>query len=311
MKFPNFFIVGAARCGTTSLYNYLKQHPQIYMSPIKEPHFFSTDFEIEKMDPVYLKNKIIDFEKYFSKKPLEERHIAHIKEERYYYKLFEDVKNEIAVGEASTGYLYSKVAAKNIRDKIPNAKIIIILRNPIERAYSHYLMDLNKGIISGEFLKEVIRDYEKPIKGWGITHLYIDLGLYYEQVKRYLDIFPVEQVKIILFEDLKNNFQKVFSEICNFLEVKVINLDTHKKYNVSIFPKYPKLNKILKRFYLAGIFSKILPYSFKVQVKNVLYNRKISSLKINEKKFLLDIFYEDIKKLEDLIQKDLSNWYIL
>lgn len=309
MKYPNFFIVGAARCGTTSLYNYLQQHPQVYMSPIKEPHFFSTDFKIEEMDPVYLKNKIIDFEKYFSYKPLKKLHITHITKEEYYYKLFEDVKNEKAIGEASTGYLYSKVAAKNIKEKIPHAKIIIILRDPIERAFSHYLMDLNAGLISGDFIEEVLKDYNRVPKGWGITHLYIDLGLYYKQVKRYLDIFPKENIKIIIFEEMKANFQKIFQEICKFLEIDIINLNVNKKYNVSRLPKYPKLNKILKRTYINNLVSKILPVTFKTYIKRFLYKKNIRPLSLEEKKFLIKYFYRDIKMLENLIQRDLSIWY--
>jgi len=118
------------------------------------------------MDPVYLKNKIIDFEKYFSSKPLKKLHITHITKEEYYYKLFEDVRNEKAIGGAGRLSLF-KSSSKNIKEKVPHAKIIIILRDPIKRAFSHYLMDLNTGLISGDFIEEVLKDYNRFPKGWG------------------------------------------------------------------------------------------------------------------------------------------------
>ena len=117
---PNFFIVGAPRSGTTFLYHYLNQISGIFMCPVKEPNYFAAS-----INP---KRKLI--------KP--------IRSKEKYLKLFENVENETAIGEASPTYLWDPQAPKLIHEKIPNAKFIFILRNPIERAFSHYLFLLNR-----------------------------------------------------------------------------------------------------------------------------------------------------------------------
>ncbi|WP_353686678.1 sulfotransferase [Thermodesulfovibrio sp. 3462-1] len=233
-KIPNFFIVGAQKAGTTSLYEYLKEHPEIYMSPVKEPHYFAKDLDYENMRRDMKRTTIFI-------RTLEE-----------YLELFNGVKNEKAIGEASPSYLYSKVAAYEIKKFNPDAKVIMILRDPVERAYSHYLMNLRDGLTSEkDFIKEVLSDLKKPKKGWGISHLYIELGLYYEQVKRYLDTFPKDNVKILLYEDFKLNTYEVIKDIFSFLGVEN-NFYSPKFEHIfmeGVTVKYPKLNKLLKMIY--------------------------------------------------------------
>jgi len=145
MKYPSFFVVGAAKAGTSSLYFYLKQHPEIYMSPIKETFYFCTDIREKNFKtPFKIKNNW-DIHSYLNQSKLEEKHLAYIEEWEDYIQLFREANNENAIGEVCNGYLYSKVTAGNIISKIPNGKIIMILRNPIERAFSHFLMDLRDG----------------------------------------------------------------------------------------------------------------------------------------------------------------------
>ena len=138
---PNFFIVGAAKAGTTALYYYLKRHPDVFMCPIKEPHYFSSDIRYENFSTfhkrVHSKLKIRD---YLQNSQLYEVHIDWVTGWMDYLALFRESNGEKAIGEASTGYLYSESAAANIAEKCPKAKIIIVLRDPIERAFSHYKM---------------------------------------------------------------------------------------------------------------------------------------------------------------------------
>ena len=309
---PNFFIVGAAKAGTTSLYHYLKQHPEIYMSPIKEPNYFAKDIDVCAFEESYKKIALIDTKKYFASKKLQELDFAFITKFEDYVELFREVKNEKAIGEISNSYLYSKVAAKEIKKLIPNARIIMILRNPIERAYSHYLMDVRSGLVSGKsFLKTVLEDFKRESKGWGISHLYIDLGLYYEQVKRYLDIFPKENVKIILYEDYKQNSKKVLVELLEFLGVsKDVSIDLNKRYNVRAAPRFPVLNTLARRVYafMAPKLPLTLRENLKKMYRKVFFSSYKGGLTAEEKKVLLKFFEEDIKKLSALIQRDLSHW---
>ncbi len=311
-KIPNFFIVGAPRTGTTSLYFYLKSHPQVYMSPIKEPNFFAKDLKLSDFRGGYKEPLMFNLNKYFSKKVLDFVHLAYITDIEMYLKLYKDVKNEIAIGEASTSYLYSKVAAKEIYKFNNDAKIIILLRNPVERAFSHYLMNLQIGLTDNfNFLSDFYQDLKVNKKGWGISHLYFELGLYYEMVNRYLEIFPKENVKIIIFEEFKKKPKKVFWEILKFLNLrKDYNVDLTKKYNISNIPKNPKLHKKIK--FIAIPFKRILPDKIKNKIKNfynkfIFVEKKIYLTK-KEKSQIFKFFENDINKLEHLLNMDLSIW---
>jgi hypothetical protein len=311
-KLPNFFVVGDAKAGTTSLYYYLKQHPEIYMSPIKEPHFFSKDINVNLFRKHYRKTVSIDTKNYFSKPKLKELPSVFITEYEDYVQLFREVKDEKAIGEASVSYLYSKVAAREIYKFNPNSKIIIILRDPIERAYSHYIMDLRSGFTDeADFIKAVINDYNKLQKGWGISNLYIELGLYYEQVKRYLEVFPKENVKIILYDDYKNQTEKVIKEIFLFLDVDSNFLpDISKKYNSGAVPKYLKFNKMVREIYSeirSFIPQRILNILREIYA-NVFWERNYKTISNEERKILLEFFRDDIEKLSNLIEKDLTIW---
>jgi hypothetical protein len=181
INWPNFFIVGAANSGTTSLYTYLNQHPEVFLPALKEPHYFS------QIRPAY-----------------EQRYMRpYVTDETAYLQLFRKAGGYKAIGEASTSYLSDPEALRRIRDMVPNARIIIILRDPVERAHSHYLMDVREGRQNLPFFAALQDDWNRKDKGWGVSQLYVELGMYAEQVKRYLRAFGPEQVIILMFEELK------------------------------------------------------------------------------------------------------------
>ena len=160
---PNFFIVGAPRSGTTFLHNYLKQIPKVYMCPVKEPNFFAVS-----INP---KLKLT--------KP--------IRDKKKYLNLFKNVKNEIAIGDASPTYLWDPKAAKLIHEQIPHAKIIMILRDPISRAFSHYLMGLGIGNETLPF-REAMENALKSDNDY--SNRIVMAGFYSEQVKKIYEIIP-------------------------------------------------------------------------------------------------------------------------
>nr|MDJ0649638.1 sulfotransferase [Xenococcaceae cyanobacterium MO_188.B19] len=190
MIMPNFLIIGAAKAGTTSLYNYLKEHPQIYMSPVKEPRFF------------YLMNEKLDF-----RGPGDENILnSSTSDLEDYSTLFQGVSNEIAIGEASSMYLYHPKTPKRIKSYVPDVKMITILRDPVERAYSHFLMNVKNGLEPLTDFVQVLQEEEIRIRSnWGSNWHHKARGFYYSQVKRYFDIFDRSQIKIYLYEDLKTN----------------------------------------------------------------------------------------------------------
>ena len=159
----DFFIVGAPKAGTTSLYHYLSEHPQIEMSSQKEPDYFS-DKAINEQGMYYGKNRVNTLDKYES--------------------LFVQ-KESVVYGEASVSYLFYENVPEDIKKYNPNAKIIIMLRNPIERAFSHYLMDYRLGLISDSF-ENVLAKISKHKNAHLFYQQYIEVSKYAKQIQRYL-----------------------------------------------------------------------------------------------------------------------------
>jgi hypothetical protein len=296
---PNFFIVGAQKAGTTSLYFYLKEIPGVYMSPLKEPFYFATHA---------VSNSASDL----------------IRDKKEYLRLFEKASGYVAIGEATPIYLWDPDAPKLIHETIPHARIIMILRDPIERAYSNYLMYVRYSGIKSSFYDELMRDYEIQEKLYGKSQLYVELGMYYEQVKRYFDLFGREQVKVIIFEEFVQHPEQSINELLAFLGVNYTVTAIKEQYNPYSIPRSP-LSRLIFAFFrwlrVRNIkFYKILMLlpdsiveSLPVPAGNssnfatkVLFKR-IQKPKIEPEafKFLQEIFYDDVLKLQSLLGRSL------
>jgi hypothetical protein len=295
MSLPNFLIIGAAKAGTTSLYYYLKQHPQIYMSPIKEPRFFA------------FKDKKPNFQG-----PACGINQTSITNYQDYYALFKDVQNEVAIGEASTIYLYSTIAAKQIKQDIPGIKLIIVLRDPIERAYSSFSHLTRDGYETLSFINALKEEEKRIANNWSHLWHYKNGGFYYAQVKQYLEIFAPEQIKIYLYEDLKYNPQLLIQDVYQFLGVDPNFLPDLAKQNISGKPKSRLLVHLFKRDnYLKSFFKPFLTKQIRDLVRN-----KIIQINMKEKpdlpskirQDLINVYRKDMLNLQDLIQRDLSAW---
>ncbi len=233
---PNFFIVGAAKAGTTSLYHYLSQHPDVYMSPIKEPHYFS------QVKPSWKQRFLME----------------PVLDEGAYLKLFYGARGKKAVGEASPSYLWDQAAPFLIKEKVPEAKIIMLLRDPVERAFSHYLMDVRQGVVKGGFLEELKKDFEDEKKGWGISHLYVELGFYHEQIARYKECFSEDNIKIILFDDLVRSEVDFVREVAIFLGLKSDFVFSAEAKNTFSRSRFIFFKNILKVFGAKNIAKKFI-----------------------------------------------------
>lgn len=312
---PNFFVVGAAKAGTSSLGDYLSRHPAIYISPIKEPHFFSADIRMPDFRPDYRERVSFDVKTYLGNHPLPERHIAHIDNQSQYLELFREVKNEVAIGELSTGYLYSSRAAENLFKFNPDARVVMVLRQPVERAYSHYLMNIrDMWDYDPGFINALERDFNSSEKGWGKSHLYVELGLYFEQVSRYLKSFPESHIKIFLYEDFKNDPAGLIKELCAFLGVGAATLSaedftTHK--NVAELPRFKISGPYIPLF---NAFRKYigmhLPDKIKTRIRKMILSKKnVPKLQQEEFEQAMKYFSDDIQKLSVLIKRDLRKWH--
>ena len=279
MAIPNFFIVGAAKVGTTFLYNYLINHPEVYLSPIKEPNYFNTELKLHNCRED-IKKKIFLDKTYFEDNILKKRRSACFDEMQDYLQLYRGATSEKIIGEASTYYLASTQAAKEIYKYNKTAKVVIILREPVSRTMSHYNMDRLSNRTSGDMLQDVKSDFNSDKKGYFISNMYIDLSLYYDQISRYLKIFPKEQILILRFENLVSKKKEVLGEVCDFLEIDFNKLQlSDKVHNKTEVPK----NKFIQR--LIGI-KKILPRSLQ---KYFLFLKVILF-----KPFEKDTIYEEV-----------------
>lgn len=311
-KLPTFLIVGAVKAGTTSLHEYLQQHPQIFMSPVKETNYFSdADMLFEHFNLDYRQDISTDIDKYLEGPMNKKIHIAHVRTWQQYCKLFRDVSNETVIGEVSNSYLFLPSTAAEIKKRLPEIKIVMILRNPVERLYSQFLMNLKLGKIKEKnLLKEIENDQQKQIKGWGVSHLYLEVGMYYEQVKRYLEVFDASSIKIILYDDYKRNAHAVMQDLFSFLGADdSFTLDMSAKYNEAGMPRFGKLNYFLTQSGIYTLSKKIVPENLKQKVKNMFYSKEnIPKITEEEKTYLKEYYYNDIMNLEQLISRDLTGW---
>jgi len=294
-KKPNFIVIGAMKAATTSLYTYLKQHPDIFMPKVKEPMFFNNFNQNKDYKLLGRKgNKITTLKEYFS--------------------LFSDVENESAIGEASPAYIYNENAPQLIKEHLPDVKIIAILRQPVERAYSNYLHTKRADRENLNSFEQAIEIETQRIEdNWSPLYHYIEKGYYSVQLKRYYNIFPKENIKVYLFEDVVKNPKETLKDIFKFLNIdENIEVDTSKKSNVSGTPK-GVMGYILKKMRYYNLMPKFaisdcLPtFLVKLLFKSVY--TKTEKLNSDLRKELTSRFYkEEIKNLEKLIDKDLSSW---
>jgi len=268
---PNFFIAGAAKAGTTSLYAWLRQHPQVYMSPVKEPHYFSSDLA-----------KTVRFV---------------VKDEEEYLKLFEDAVGFKAIGEASASYLpFGRTVASRIRDANPDARIIILLRDPVERCYSDYLMYLRSGRESRSFYDALVNS---PFSG-------VYIQKYAEAVRGYLEVFGSSQVLVLMFEELKSDPQVLMTKVATFLELDQAPI-TQIDFSIENTGGTPK-NRLTAT--ILAVRSQIptnslrLPLFLKKSIRRILLGSKppIDPRAID---FLRPVFAEDLAELERLLGRPL------
>lgn len=305
MKMPNFIIIGAPRAGTTALHYYLTQHPQVYMSSQKEPNFFA--FE----------NGKVDFRCPDSQE-LEKNLVAHSTPTlEAYHHLFRGVTTEIAIGEASPLYLASPGTPQRIKQQIPDVKLIAILRDPVERAYSHFTQSArgSKDGNPAEFMQ--VLHQEEQNGTWGEARFFVHQGLYYTYLKRYLEVFDHSQVKTYLFEDFESYPEKVMQDLFTFIGVDSTFIpDISVKYNTSGIAKNKSLDfllsrgnpikPILKKVLPGSVVSKLASLQTQVQNQNLI---KAPTLTPKDRRELIEKYFKaDILRLQDLIQRDLSIW---
>ncbi|MEM9136269.1 MAG: sulfotransferase domain-containing protein [Cyanobacteria bacterium P01_F01_bin.42] len=295
MTLPNFLIIGAMKSATSSLHEMLRTHPQIFMPARKELHFFT--------EPQ------IPWEQFLqTNQPVTEAHPLL----RLYAQFFQGAQPfEIAVGEATT-YLSTPGVAQRIHRALPETKLICILRNPVDRAYSHFYHQMRRG----EAQK---RDFETVMRAQNCAHGYRTLGLYSQHLRPYFERFSARQIHILLFEDLLRDPLNEIDQIFRFLGLPPREDFRLPHSNRGWAPVFPTLNRHLIAKNPAIPFLKYFLPESKNQIKRLpprarqfimkrLGSRAIPPLSLDLRWQMFELFKADIRELEILIERDLSLW---
>jgi hypothetical protein len=302
MTMPNFLVIGAAKCGTDSLCDYLGQHPEIYMCPNKEPNFFVADGKAE-----------IPYRGQGDREAIKQWDMWVSSLDRY-QALFADVSGEKAIGEGTTWYLYDETVPARIQHYIPEAKLIAILRNPADRAYSAYTMLLRDGRESiRDFAQALAAEDERVRRSWEPMWHYTRLGFYYPQLKRYFDTFRTAQIHVVLYDDFNTRPREVLRDLYRFLDVDdEFEPDTSERRNVSLVPKNHTYHQLIAgQNPLKAAVKAVLPSDFRQRLRTRLVSQNLSRpepLPEAIRRQLVETFRPDILKLQKLLDRDLSRW---
>jgi len=283
-KWPNLFIVGAPKAGTTSLHEYLKKIPEIFMSEVKEPYYFC-----KTMIPI-------------------DHYITPIRDREKYLALFEKSENEKIVGESSVWYLSDPDASTLIHQQVPSAKIIILLRDPVERAFSHYLMlEGRKQFKLSSFHEQIQKEIREGLD-YKTPHIRLDAGFYYNDILRFIEIFGRQQVKIIIFEEFIFNTKEILEDILEFLDVNALlkNFEPHT-HNPAVISKYPLVNEFLNISLVSKLRQKLIPEQTQRSIKKKLFKDLKNEFKMTseDRSFLKNYYLDDVKKLSTFLDKKL------
>lgn len=288
---PNFLIVGAQKSGTTSLHEYLRHHPQIYLPEGKETKFFAEDERYAKGLAYY-----------------EEQH-------------FSSCHGEPAVGEVDPDYMYFEQALDRMAVDLDlgTTKLIFVLRNPVDRAFSHYLMTLRRGIETFSFEEAIRQEDERISKDYysNMHFSYIRRGYYLQQIKRFLAYTDRSNMLFILSEDLRNNTMDALTSCYRFLNIQedVTPPDFDVQHHVAKAPRSKGLLQlILRESFAKKIFRLLLPSDFlrKKLRRNLLEMNQTSDhglvLQEDTRLMLADTYQEHNTALAEFIGRDLSHW---
>lgn len=299
---PNFYLIGAAKSGTMSLYNYLGQHPQILMHPVNENSFMGLD------GADYSRNFQGPVDRYYL-----DSHC--IKQLDTYQRGFAAAQPDQLLGDASPLYLYSPHALRRITHYTPDAKFIAILRHPADRAFSNWAHFRRAGIEPlADFSDALAAEKRRIHAGWGpwpFWH-YKQMGFYAQQLARYYEAFSAENIFVCLHEDLQQNPQQLLQTIASFLNIDIsFEANFSVRHNIGGTPRSQQMHHLLTHSNpLKTVATRLLPTKFRTRLRDRLQNANSVRPEFNSAlrhQLVLD-YAKDICMLESLIQRDLSHW---
>lgn len=275
-KKANLYVVGAMKAGTTFFTEILSQHPQVYMSPIKEPHFFINSLPENLYEP----SRFFSIKNYFANDFPAPLHIAKVEKLDQYQKLFSLAEEKhLYRTEASTAYLHAPESAGLIHEYNPNTRIIILLRDPLKRAFSHYNMDKGLGRVKKDFESIIIDEIAKYKNASLQWNSYLGMSFYKKPIKKYRSLF--ENVLVVNFEDLTRNKKETLKIVSDFLNITEFSNTEVERTNETKQLRFQKLFYVLKQLGLKDYFSKIFNQNFRQHLFRMVSSDSKSELHIS------------------------------
>lgn len=294
---PNVLLVGSAKAGTTAIYSFLCQHKKVELPSRKEPKFLTYASGINKLNG-----------------PGDHRTINRlIKKESDYAKLYTSDQNILSIdGSVDNLYYYEKVIP-TIKEKLGDVKIVICLRDPVKRAFSAYSMQVRDQRETLSFEDALAAEDERIMNNYEFIWFYKHGGLYYKQVKAYLDSFT--NVRVILIEDFRENPKKEFDALLDFLNLdKDYDIDFSKTPNKTVIPRSKFLHKILVLSDIKNFIASFLSASQRQKLRNGILKKIVGYDELTYEgqmsSELASFFEEDVKKLSKLLKRDLKQLWL-
>ncbi len=295
-KRPGFILIGPPKSGTTSIYSYLRQHPDIYLPETKELHYFSYD---------HLKDNAAG--------PGDREVLSRLCASRDEYENhFVPVGKEGAIGEISPSYFYYADVSERIMAELGPVKIVVIFRNPVNKAYSQYIHMLSEKRETLSFYDALMEEQGRMESGWLDIWRYAESTLYSERINKYISVFGRDNVKILLFDDLVKSPKNLMRDLYRFLEVDDdFSCDTSRAFNKSRISRVKPLTDLMKRpNVIKTVMKNILPESIRLPLRTLLLNinsKEKPEMDLRSREYLLSYFAADVNKLQEIIGKKL-NW---
>lgn len=283
-QWPNFFVAGAPRCGTSTLHAWLSRMPGVFMSRIKEPNFFSGSV-IGDGHPM----------------------VKPIRDEREYLRLFAGAGDAKVVGEATPFYLEDPAAPARISEKCPDAKVLVSLRDPVERLYSHYLMMRNNLTDMGSFEQEVergLRLQDQP----DLAVLHPEISLYSRQIERFQNQFGHRGFKVIILEEWSRNAPRMLESLAWFLGLPSALAGpptaVQRRYSEV---RAPVVRRLFGNRYLSRVTEALIPYGLRKYIRRTMLVRESLKPAMDPKirAFLVDYYRDDVHRTQRLLGRPL------
>lgn len=287
---PNFLVVGAAKSGTTALYRWLQQHPDVYMPANKQPHYFAGIAPTFRGPGDALLNHDI------------------VTDADDYGRLFAPGTACRARGEASPFYLYyAAQTAAAVHDRLPHCRLVVLLRDPVERAYAGYLHLVRDGRESGTFAQALEREEERQRSGWEPLWAHRALGRYGRQLEAILQILPRAQVGVWLYDHMRSRPEVLYAEVCRFLGVDDRFVPSFTHHNTGGAPRHAALHALLVKLRAPHIAKRVLPEPMAQWVVSRYLQHRPPPGDVAQE--LRRYYREDAEALQRLLpEKDFSAW---